>query len=33
LSVITSFGDPTRATLDRNYTIHSLLYDFTCGLR
>ncbi|WP_410634873.1 NB-ARC domain-containing protein [Amycolatopsis sp. cmx-4-83] len=32
LSLITSFGDASEATLDRGYTIHSLLYDFTCGL-
>jgi hypothetical protein len=33
LSIVTSFGDPTKTTLDRNYTVHSLLYDFTCGTR
>lgn len=32
LSLITSFGDASEATLERGYTIHSLLYDFTCGL-
>lgn len=33
LSLITSFGDASKATLEQGYTIHSLLYDFTCGLR
>lgn len=33
LSLITSFGEASEATLERGYTIHSLLYDFTCGLQ
>jgi hypothetical protein len=33
LSLITSFGEASEATLEQGYTIHSLLYDFTCGLR
>jgi hypothetical protein len=32
LSIVTSFGDSSTDTLQRRYTIHSLLYDFTCGI-
>jgi NB-ARC domain-containing protein len=32
LSLITSFGDASGGVLSRGYTVHSLLYDFTCGL-
>lgn len=31
LSLVTSFGDVSAGVLGRRYTIHSLLYDFTCG--
>jgi NB-ARC domain-containing protein len=31
LSIVTSFGDLSGDSLGRRYTIHSLLYDFTCG--
>ncbi|ADJ44192.1 hypothetical protein AMES_2369 [Amycolatopsis mediterranei S699] len=32
LSIVTSFGDGSIDQLRRRYTIHSLLYDFTCGM-
>jgi hypothetical protein len=32
LSIVTSFGDWSTDELQRRYTIHSLLYDFTCGI-
>lgn len=32
LSLVTSFGRMNQRALDRGYTIHSLLYDYTCNV-